>query len=156
VWRPLCREDGSVVYNCCCSSPAQSFSGPSPTALMTIFYCLRFEIPSTWRVRSPYLYPPGTAWTSYTPRHWVPSSSPTTSRRATVQVFEPALVGRVNFCRPSPTRPFFVPGPAGLMTMFYSFMALGIAQFQPTSFGRSVKLLKVFASFALLQSPRDP
>jgi hypothetical protein len=25
----------------------------------------------TWRARSPYLYPPGTRWPSYTPRHWV-------------------------------------------------------------------------------------
>jgi hypothetical protein len=38
VW----REDGSVVYNCCWPSPTQSFSGPSPAELMTIFYCLRF------------------------------------------------------------------------------------------------------------------
>jgi hypothetical protein len=41
--RPLWQEDGSVVYNCCWSSPAQSFSHPSPMALATIFYCLRFE-----------------------------------------------------------------------------------------------------------------
>jgi hypothetical protein len=41
--RPLWREDGSVVYNCCWPSPAQSFSGPSPLGLVTIFYCLRFE-----------------------------------------------------------------------------------------------------------------
>jgi hypothetical protein len=27
---------------------------------------------------SPYLYPPGTGWPSYTPRHWVPFSSPPT------------------------------------------------------------------------------
>jgi hypothetical protein len=27
---------------------------------MTIFYCLRFETPKTWRARFPYLYPPGT------------------------------------------------------------------------------------------------
>jgi hypothetical protein len=27
------------------SSPAQSFSGPSPAGLMTTFYCLRFETP---------------------------------------------------------------------------------------------------------------
>jgi hypothetical protein len=27
---------------------------------MTTFYCLRFETPSTWRARAPYLYPPGT------------------------------------------------------------------------------------------------
>jgi hypothetical protein len=39
----LWREDGSVVYNCCWPSPAQSFSGPSPVGLVTIFYCLRFE-----------------------------------------------------------------------------------------------------------------
>jgi hypothetical protein len=39
---------------------------------MTIFYSLRFETLPTWRARSPYLlvYPPGTGWPSYTPRHW--------------------------------------------------------------------------------------
>jgi hypothetical protein len=53
VGRPLWREDGSVVCNCCWASPAQSFSGPSPAGLMTIFYCLRFETPPTYRARSP-------------------------------------------------------------------------------------------------------
>jgi hypothetical protein len=43
---------------------------------MTIFYCLKFDTPPTLRVRSPYLYPPGTGWPSYAPRHWVPFSSP--------------------------------------------------------------------------------
>jgi hypothetical protein len=38
---------------------------------MTTFYCLRFETPPTWRVRSPYFYPPGTGWPGYTPTHWV-------------------------------------------------------------------------------------
>jgi hypothetical protein len=38
----------------------------------------------TWRCMSPYLYPPGTEWPYYTPRHWVPFSSPPTTRRATV------------------------------------------------------------------------
>jgi hypothetical protein len=61
--RPLLREDGSVVYNCCWSSPAQSFSGPSPVGLVAIFYCLRFK-------------------TSF--------SSPPTTRRVTVEVFDPA------------------------------------------------------------------
>jgi hypothetical protein len=42
---PLSRGDGSVVYNCCWASPAQSFSGPSPAGLMTTCYCLRFETP---------------------------------------------------------------------------------------------------------------
>jgi hypothetical protein len=45
MWgRSLWREDGSVIYNCSWSSPEESFSGPSPVGLMTIFYCLRFEI----------------------------------------------------------------------------------------------------------------
>jgi hypothetical protein len=43
VGRSPLREDGSVVYNCCWPSPAQSFSGPSPMGLATIFYCLRFK-----------------------------------------------------------------------------------------------------------------
>jgi hypothetical protein len=38
---------------------------------MTNFYSLRFETPPTWRARSPYLYPPGTGWPGFTPRHWV-------------------------------------------------------------------------------------
>jgi hypothetical protein len=42
VWRPLWREDGSIlcIY---WPLPVQSFSGPSPLGLATIFYCLRFE-----------------------------------------------------------------------------------------------------------------
>jgi hypothetical protein len=42
--RPLWREDGSVVYNCCWPSPVLSFLDPSPLVLVTIFYCIRFEI----------------------------------------------------------------------------------------------------------------
>jgi hypothetical protein len=49
--------------------PAQSFSDPSPMGLMTTFYCLRFEIPPTWKARSLYLHPPGTGWSSYTLRY---------------------------------------------------------------------------------------
>jgi hypothetical protein len=68
VGRPLWPEDGSIVYNSCWTSPAHSFSGPYPAGLMTIFYCLRFEILPTCRTRSPYLrvYPLGTEWPSYT------------------------------------------------------------------------------------------
>jgi hypothetical protein len=75
---PLWRDDGSVVYSCCWSSPAQSFSGPSPAGLMTTFYCLRFETPPTWWARVPKLYP----------RHLVLFSSPPTTRRATVGVLD--------------------------------------------------------------------
>jgi hypothetical protein len=33
------------VYDCCWPSSPQSFSGQTPIALMTIFYCLRFDTP---------------------------------------------------------------------------------------------------------------
>jgi hypothetical protein len=58
---------------------------------MTVFYWLRFETPPNWRARSPFLCPPRTGWPSYTPRHWVPFSSPPTTRKATVGVFNPAF-----------------------------------------------------------------
>jgi hypothetical protein len=60
----LWRDNGFVVYNYCWFSPVQSFLGPSPAGLRLIFYCLIFESPA-WRTRSPYLYPPGTGWSSY-------------------------------------------------------------------------------------------
>jgi hypothetical protein len=55
--------------------------------LTTIFYSLRFETSPTWRTRSPYLYLPGTRWPSYTLSHWIPFSSPPTTRKATVELF---------------------------------------------------------------------
>jgi hypothetical protein len=79
----------SVVCNWCWASPAQSFTGPSPAELMTTFYCLNFETLPTWR--PPYLYLPGTGWPVYTPRHWVPFSSPPATRSATVEVFDSAF-----------------------------------------------------------------
>jgi hypothetical protein len=78
VGHPLWRENWSVIclYNCFWAFPEQSLSGPSHTELTTIFYTVSFETPPTWRARSPYLYPPGRGWPSYTPRHWVPFSPP--------------------------------------------------------------------------------
>jgi hypothetical protein len=52
--------------------------------------CLRFETLPTWWARYPYLYPSGTGWPSYTTRHWMPFSSPPTTSRATVEIFEPS------------------------------------------------------------------
>jgi hypothetical protein len=69
---------------------SESFSSTSPAELTTVLYCLRFETPPTWKARSPYLYPPGEGWSSYTPRHCVPFSSPPTTHRAAVEVYEPA------------------------------------------------------------------
>jgi hypothetical protein len=85
MWGALYDDRTSAVYRCCWPSTGQLFSSPRPAGL--IFYCLRFETLQTWRVRSSYLYPPGTGLSSYTPRHWVPFSSPPTTRRATVEVF---------------------------------------------------------------------
>jgi hypothetical protein len=90
VGRSLWREEGSVVYDCCWTSPAQSFLGPSPAGLITTFYCPSFEDSTTWSARSLYLYPPGAGWPSYNPRQWVPFSSPPTTHRDTVEVFDPA------------------------------------------------------------------
>jgi hypothetical protein len=86
MWGALSDEINGLPF----TIAAQSFLGPSPTGIVTILYCLRFEIPPTWRARSPYLYLPGTGWRSYTPRYWVPFSSSSTTRRAMVEVFEPA------------------------------------------------------------------
>jgi hypothetical protein len=93
VGHPLWREDRSVIYNCCWPSPMQSFSSLSPTGLMTIFYCVRFETLPVWRTRILYLYPPGIEWPSYIPRHWVPFISLPMTRRATVQVFKSISMG---------------------------------------------------------------
>jgi hypothetical protein len=55
-------ENKSAIYNCCWSSPVQSFLGLSSAGLVTIFYCLIFDTPSTCRARPLYLYSPGTGW----------------------------------------------------------------------------------------------
>jgi hypothetical protein len=73
------------------ASPAQSFSGPTPSGLATTFYYLKFETPPSCRARSPYLNPPGTWWPGYTPRQWISFSLLPTTRRATVEVFDPAF-----------------------------------------------------------------
>jgi hypothetical protein len=51
VERPVWREDGCVVYNFSYATSVQSFSVPSSTGVMTIFYSLTFETPPTWTAR---------------------------------------------------------------------------------------------------------
>jgi hypothetical protein len=36
-------RDGSVICNCCCFTPRQSFSGPSPVRIAAVFYCLKIR-----------------------------------------------------------------------------------------------------------------
>jgi hypothetical protein len=76
----------NLLYNCFWALPEQSLLGRSPAELRP-YFTVSFETPATWRVRSPYLYPPGTGWPSYTSGHCVPFQSPLTTRRAAVEVF---------------------------------------------------------------------
>jgi hypothetical protein len=66
------------------------FLGSDSRGTRDHIYSLRFESSPTWRNGSSYLYPPGTRWSNYTPRHWVPFLSPPKTGRATVKVFNPA------------------------------------------------------------------
>jgi hypothetical protein len=59
----------------------------NPAGLMAILLSQIRDAPF-WRTKSPYLYPPGTWSPGYTPRYWVPFSSPPTTRKATVEVFD--------------------------------------------------------------------
>jgi hypothetical protein len=91
VGHPLWRKDVSAVCHCCWPSLAQLFMGPSPAGLMNILLS-QVHTPPTWKAGSPYLYPLGMGWPTYTPRDWAPFSSPPTTRRAAVEVFEPASI----------------------------------------------------------------
>jgi hypothetical protein len=71
-------------------SLAQSLSGPSPQNLLPHFTVSNSRLPQSGRPRPRILYPPGRGWPGYKPRHWVPFSSPPTTRRTTVEVFDPA------------------------------------------------------------------
>jgi hypothetical protein len=72
----LWQEHKSVIYICCWSLPAQTFSGPSLTRLMTIFHCLRFEIPQ----------PGGPGPLIYIPKELGSFYSPPTTHRALAEV----------------------------------------------------------------------
>jgi hypothetical protein len=50
----------------------------------------RFETTPRWRTRARYLYPSETGCSNYTPRHWGSFSSPPTTRRITVELFDSA------------------------------------------------------------------
>jgi hypothetical protein len=46
-------------------------SGPWRSSHARPYNTVSFETPPTWSARSPYLFPPGRGWPSYTPGHWV-------------------------------------------------------------------------------------
>jgi hypothetical protein len=72
---------GRVCNLWCNHSMVRFTQNPKP------YFTVSSDTPQTWRSRFPYLYPPGTGWPSYTPRHWVPFTSSLRTRRATVKVF---------------------------------------------------------------------
>jgi hypothetical protein len=79
---PLRREAGSVIYCTVASGPCQSsHSWVEVLQNSRPYFTVSSKTPPTWRARSPYLYPPGTGWPSYTPGHWVPFLSSLTTRR---------------------------------------------------------------------------
>jgi hypothetical protein len=91
VGRPLWWEDESVIYTCCGIRQRSHSRVRVLRDSWSYFTAPVSRLRPTWRARSPYLlvYPPGTGWPSYTLRHWVPFSSPPTTSRATVEVFQP-------------------------------------------------------------------
>jgi hypothetical protein len=83
VGRPLWWKIGSIVYNYCRTSPAQSFT--SPAGLVIIFFCIRFETLQPGGP-SPRICIPQEQGGPIIPPGKVPSSAPST-RRATVELF---------------------------------------------------------------------
>jgi hypothetical protein len=61
---PLWREDGSVI----CSAITHWLESCRTQNHILLSH---LRLSSTWRARSPYLYPSGTGCPSYTPMHWV-------------------------------------------------------------------------------------
>jgi hypothetical protein len=73
---PLWQKDGSVIFSAI-THRLESRRTHNHILLTHL------RLPPTWRARSPYLYPPGTGWPSYTAGHWVPFLSPLMTLKAT-------------------------------------------------------------------------
>jgi hypothetical protein len=72
-WAPSLTR-GRVCNLQCNHSMVRVAQNPKP------YFTVSSETPPTCRVRFPYLYPQGTGWPSYTPRHWVLFTSSLTTR----------------------------------------------------------------------------
>jgi hypothetical protein len=71
LWRPLWREDGSVIYSCCLASQAQLFSNLSPSERKTIFYCPNFLDSPNLEGQVPVFISPRESVAQF-PGRWVP------------------------------------------------------------------------------------
>jgi hypothetical protein len=105
MWGALSDERTGVSFQLLLALASAVILGSKSRGPMSIFYCLRFETRPIWRARSPHLYPPGSGWPSYTPRHWVPFLLPIILR-TTVEILEPAST------RESPSYPQLLICPA--------------------------------------------
>jgi hypothetical protein len=78
----------NLLHNYFWALPEQLLLGRSPRRTHDHILLSHLRLPQpAGPGRSPYLYPTGTGWPSYTPGHWVPFLSPLTTRRAAVEVF---------------------------------------------------------------------
>jgi hypothetical protein len=90
MWGALSDERMGLSFTIAAGPHQRIILGPEFSAIHDHILLSQIRGFPTWRARHPYLYPPGTGWPSYTSRHRVPSSSPPSTRRATVDVYEPA------------------------------------------------------------------
>jgi hypothetical protein len=91
MWYSLSDERMSLYFTCTTASEScqsSDFLAQVPWNSRP-YFTVSFEIPPARRARSSYLYPSRKRWPSYTPRHWVPCSSPLKTRWANVEVFSP-------------------------------------------------------------------
>jgi hypothetical protein len=129
---------------------------------MTIFYWLRFETPWTWRARCLYSYPPGTGWPGYTSRHWVPFSSPPTTLRAVVEVFDPASAWHLKslslILRPtvSPSVSLGIKHPSVAYDQIFITISCWLVDVEGRSLTRGLVQLLLALASAVIFGPESP
>jgi hypothetical protein len=87
----VCWNFSAYLVNVCASTALTALWFQHPQMKPRIHHLLlvRYDWqihPHLWGI----LYTPGTEWLDYTPPHWVLFSSPPTTRRSMVEVFDPA------------------------------------------------------------------
>jgi hypothetical protein len=93
MWGTLSNERMSVSFTIAAGSCQRSHSGVRvPRGSYPYFTISGSRLPQP-EGSGPSIYiSQGMGWTSHTPKHWVPYLSPPTTRRAMVEVFEPASI----------------------------------------------------------------